>query len=324
MILVPCAAQTAGSVLMVRPHSFGWNAETSDSNRFQCNPGAAPESVAAAAAAEFAALLERLQQAGVDVHVVDDRPVPRCPDAVFPNNWVSFHADGSVVVYPMLAPGRRLERRCHRLHEVVESGSFRVSRLLDLTHHELEGRFLEGTGSVVFDHAGRRAFASLSPRTDPNVLAELCDELGYRPVVFGARDRGGRPIYHTNVLLAIGRRYAVVCAEAIDATDRDRVLSELVAHGREAIAIDHAQLHAFAGNVLELATQTGDAVLAMSRCAHDAFTPAQRSRLAGHVDAIVTAAIPTIERVGGGSVRCMLAEIFLPRAGQSTVDAGPR
>ena len=323
MTLVSRAAQTAGSVLMIRPCSFGWNAETSASNRFQSESGSSPEQVAAQAASEFAALCSSLGQQGVDVHVVDDRPLPRCPDAVFPNNWVSFHADGTVVVYPMLAPNRRLERRTHRLHDVVERGGFRVSRLLDLTHHELEGRYLEGTGSVVFDHAGRRVFASLSPRTHPTVLDELCAELGYRAITFGARDRDGQPVYHTNVLLAIGRRFVTVCADAIDATDRERILHELAGAGRETIAIDFAQLYAFAGNMLELTGGGGRAVLAMSQSALDSLAPAQRARLHQHVDAIVAAAIPTIERIGGGSVRCMLAEIFLPGTGVANGEVVP-
>ena len=323
MTPVPCAAQTAGSVLMVRPRSFGWNAETSASNRFQSDTSEAPEHVVAARRVEFAGLSDALQQAGVEVHVVDDRPLPRCPDAVFPNNWVSFHADGTVILYPMLAPNRRLERRSHRLHDVVERGSFRVSRLVDLTHHELEGRFLEGTGSVVFDHVGRRAFACLSPRTHVGVLGELCEELGYRAVVFVASDRDGTPVYHTNVLLAIGRRFVVVCAEAIDAGDRERVLEELADGGRETLAIDHGQLYGFAGNVLELSARDGSTVLAMSQTAHAEFTPTQHRRLGEHVGQIVAAPIPTIERVGGGSVRCMLAEIFLPRAGEPSGSVQP-
>ena len=231
---------------------------------------------------------------------------------MFPNNLVSFNADGTVVLYPMLAPNRRLERRPHRLYQLVEHGGFEVTRLVDLTHHELEGRYLEGTGSVVFDHAARVAFACVSPRTHREVLDELCEELGYRPCAFGAVDRSGVAVYHTNVLLAIGRRFAVVCAEAIDAGDRARVLAELGAH-RDVIAIDYAQLHAFAGNLLELAAGDAKSVLALSRAALDSLSGAQRAQLESKVDALVTATIPTIERLGGGSVRCMLAEIFLPR-----------
>jgi hypothetical protein len=262
-------------------------------------------------------LCSGLRESGVEVHVIDDLPLPLCPDAVFPNNWVSFHADGTIILYPMLAPNRRLERRTHRLHQLVAHGGFDVARLIDLTHHELAGRYLEGTGSVVFDHVARVAFACLSPRTHREVLDELCAEIGHRACVFSALDRSGVPIYHTNVLLAIGRRFAVVCADAIDAGDRARVLDELSAQ-RDVIAIDYAQLHAFAGNILELAAGEGKAVLALSRSALDSLSGAQRGKLEDHVDTLLIAAIPTIERLGGGSVRCMLAEIFLPRGAQVT------
>ena len=321
MSSVQPAAQTAGAVLMVRPQSFGWNPETGASNRFQVDTGAAPLAVSAAASREFAALSSALTAAGVEVHVIEDRALPRCPDAVFPNNWVSFHADGTIVLYPMLAPNRRLERRTHRLHEVVEQGGYEVTRLIDLTHHELAGRYLEGTGSVVFDHAARIAFACVSPRTHRAVLDELCDEIGYRASVFVASDRDGVPIYHTNVLLAVGRRVAVVCADAIVADDRERVLGELAA-SRDVLSIDFAQLHAFAGNMLELAGDGRRSVLALSQAAFDSLSPLQRSLLEQHVDAFVTAAIPTIEQLGGGSVRCMLAEVFLPRAAAAASSDG--
>jgi hypothetical protein len=317
MIRGESPAQTARAVLMVEPQSFGWNAQTGPSNRFQVDAGEPPQAVRAAASVEFATLCSDLRDAGIDVHVIGDRPLPRCPDAVFPNNWVSFHADGTVVLYPMLAPNRRLERRAHRLHDVVEQGGYEVTRLVDLTHHELEGRYHEGTGSVVFDHVARSAFACLSPRTHREVLDELCEELGYRACVFVANDRSDVPIYHTNVLLAIGRRFAVVCAEAIDSGDRRRVLAEL-AQSRDVLAIDYAQLYAFAGNLLELAAGAAGSVLALSRSALDSLSGAQRAKLENHVDTLVATAIPTFERIGGGSVRCMLAEIFLPRG---TVEA---
>jgi hypothetical protein len=306
------ARQAASAVLMVRPRTFGWNPQTVETNRFQTASALDDATVATSARAEFEALASALATAGVEVHVIDDRDAPRCPDAVFPNNWVSFHDDGTVVLYPMLAPNRRLERCAHRLHDIVERGGYRVNRLLDLTHHELDGRFLEGTGSVVFDHARRAAYACLSPRTDRDVLEELCSELGYRALAFAATDRRGVPIYHTNVLLAIGRSFAVVCAEAIDARDRETVLLSLADSGREVLAIDFDAMQRFGGNVLELATSDARTVLAMSRQAADAFAPDVRSRFAQLVDAVVAVPIPTIERHGGGSVRCMLAEVFLP------------
>jgi hypothetical protein len=311
------ARQSARAVLMVRPKTFGWNPQTSATNRFQRTSATDAPAIVQAAIAEFDALAGALSQAGVEVHVIEDAELPHCPDAVFPNNWVTFHDDGSVVLYPMLAPNRRLERRTHRLHEVVERGGFRVTRLLDLTHHELADRFLEGTGSVVFDHVARVAYACVSPRTSTEVLGELCAELGYRAVSFAASDRGGVPVYHTNVLLAVGTRFALVCDAAIDAGDRGRVLGELAASGRDVITVGHEELQGFAGNVLELEATNGCRVLASSQRAHDVLSDAVRTRLSGHVDAFVAVSIPTIERHGGGSVRCMLAEIQLPR----TVDA---
>jgi len=316
------ARQAASAVLMVRPRTFGWNPQTGETNRFQSTSWLDDATVASRASAEFDALATALGAAGVEVHVIEDLEVPRCPDAVFPNNWVSFHDDGTVALYPMLAPNRRLERRTHRLHEIVERGGYQVNRLLDLTHHELAGRFLEGTGSVVFDHARRTAYACLSPRTDRAVLEELCSELGYRALPFGATDRGGIPIYHTNVMLAIGSRFAVVCAAAIDPRDRENVLASLATSGRETLAIGLEAMQGFAGNVLELATSDARTVLAMSRQAAEAFPHEVRARFPELVDEVVAVPIPTIERHGGGSVRCMLAEVFLPWAATRTVAEG--
>lgn len=307
------SAQAAAAVLMVRPVSFGWNPETAASNRFQAH-ALRPGEPAGHAVAEFDALVAALTGAGVAVHAVDDRPEPVCPDAVFPNNWVSLHADGTVVLYPMLARNRRDERRLELLTGLERRGGYRVERLLDLTHHELQQRFLEGTGSVVFDHVGRVAYACRSPRTDPVVLEELCAELDYAPVTFDAADRQGVPVYHTNVLLSIGTGYSLLCAEAVPAAQRGALLERLAAGGRRLIAIDCAQMAAFSGNVLELRGADGRRVLAGSRCALDGLAPGQRDALAGCVDAIVSVPVPTIERLGGGSVRCMLAEVFLPRA----------
>jgi hypothetical protein len=311
--------QAAPAVMMVRPASFRWNPQTADSNRFQAEaPGS--EAAAAAALAEFDALVAALRDAGIEVHAFDDRPEPACPDAVFPNNWVSLHADGTVVLHPMLARNRRLERRLELLAELERRGGFRVERLLDLTHHELQGRFLEGTGSVVFDHLTRTAYACRSPRTDTGVLAELGAELGYAPVAFDAADADGVPVYHTNVALSIGTGYALVCATALPAEQREALLERLAAAGREVLTFDQAQMAAFAGNVLELRGADGARVLAGSRRAFDSLEPRQREALAACVDRQVVVPVPTIEWLGGGSVRCMLAEVFLPRP----VPAGPR
>jgi len=207
---------------------------------------------------------------------------------------------------------RRLERRLELITGLATGSGRRIHRLLDLTQHELHGRFLEGTGSIVFDHVRHIAYACLSPRTHPEALAELCDELGYAPCVFAATDAAGVPIYHTNVMLAVGSRCCVVAASAIDARDRERVLSSLAAADRHVEIIDAQQMAGFAGNVLELRAADSGSVLAMSATAHASFGPAAIERLAATVNRIVAAPIPTIETLGGGSVRCMLAEVFLP------------
>ncbi len=304
--------QSADAVLMVRPAAFGFNAETADSNRFQ-QPSAVSGATRERAIEEFDALERSLREAGVQTLALEDRSEPASPDAVFPNNWVSFHADGTVVLYPMQAPSRRQERRMDLLLALEEHGAFEVARLVDLTHHELSGRFLEGTGSVVFDHVGRIGYACLSPRTDARVLRELCDELGYEPCTFAAADASGVAVYHTNVMLAIGRRCAIVCAEAVSPADRAMLLESLGRSGREPVAIDHRQMASFAGNALELRTRGGSSVLAMSSRALASLAGGQRETLHRAVDRIVALPVPTIEGAGGGSVRCMLAEVFLPR-----------
>ncbi len=307
------ASQIAPAVLLVRPANFGWNVETQPSNRFQRADPALAAVAQARALDEFERLLGSLRAARVVACDVDDEPEPRCPDAVFPNNWVSLHADGTAVLYPMLAPSRRRERRLEHLWRLEEVTGRRVRRLLDLTHHELGGRFLEGTGSVVFDHVARVAYAALSPRTHAGPLEELCAELGYRPCTFAAADASGTAVYHTNVLLAIGTGFAVLAVDAVASDARERVLAALRGAGREVFTIDAAAMAGFAGNVLELRAEDGARVLAMSQAAAAAFGPVRLDALRGHVDRIVTAPIPTIETLGGGSVRCMLAEVFLPR-----------
>ena len=307
-------AQCARAVLMIRPAAFGWNPETAGSNRFQ-QPGAGPsEAASAAAVAEFDAVAAALQAAGVEVHAIDEPATSACPDAVFPNNWVSLHHDGTLVLYPMLAPSRRRERRMQILVELEKRGGFEVARLVDLTHYELAGRFLEGTGSVVFDHEAKVAYACLSPRTDRSVLEELCDELGYEPFTFDATGADGVAVYHTNVLLSIGRRNVIVCAESVPATQREALLERLGAGGRRVLEVSRGQMAGFACNSLELEASDGAAVLAVSARAHDSLGPRTLDALRESVQRIVSVPVPTIEQRGGGSVRCMLAEVFLPRA----------
>jgi hypothetical protein len=304
--------QSAGTVLMVRPACFGFNPQTAASNAFQ-HPASLPDDAAQAQVLrEFDLLAETLERAGVTVLIAADTLEPPKPDAIFPNNWVSFHADGTVALYPMLAPNRRLERRDEVLERVVRGGGFRVSRTVDLTHREQEGKYLEGTGSVVLDRRHRIAYACVSARTDLDVLGEFAQLLDYDLMAFDAQDGAGQSIYHTNVLMAIGSGFAVVCGEAIvRQLHRDAVFARLHATGREVVDVSLEQMAQFAGNVLELAQPKGVA-LALSERALRSFNPAQRRVLESHAE-LLPVAIPTIERLGGGGVRCMLAEVHLPR-----------
>jgi hypothetical protein len=309
--------QCAEAVLMVRPASFGYNPETAATNRFQRQPSSAAAGEAAAAARrELDGLAGALNGDGVQVCVVEDTAEPPKPDAVFPNNWVSFHEDGSVVLYPMQAESRRRERRPEVIDEVVERLGFKASWVLDLTSHESHGRYLEGTGSLVLDHIERTAYACISPRTHPDVVEEWARELGYEPIVFSAVDRAGVPLYHTNVLMCIGEKAVVVGTEAIVPADRGRVIERLRGSGREVIEIGHGEIERFAGNMLELGTwdeALGDyRVLVMSETARHALPAEAFARLSACTDEVLAVPIPTIERLGGGSVRCMLAEVFLP------------
>ncbi|MDE2295514.1 MAG: amidinotransferase [Gammaproteobacteria bacterium] len=310
----PAESQSAAAVLMVRPACFGFNAETAESNAFQHrpSPAAAPAAPRTAALAEFDTVVSALRRAGVEVIVAEDTPDPPKPDAVFPNNWVSFHRDGRVVFYPMQAPSRRAERREALIAELVRTHGFSIYGTEDLSYREAEGKFLEGTGSLVLDRAARVAYACLSPRTDLDVLGEFAQRLGYEPVAFEAVDRQGRPIYHTNVLMAVGSEFAVVCAEAIpDPRQRAGVLSRLAATGHGVVEITHAQMASFAGNCLELSPPQGRLVV-MSEAAWTSLRDGQREALQRQ-GAVLRVAIPTIERVGGGGIRCMLAEVHLPR-----------
>ncbi len=305
--------QSAGAVLMVRPARFGCNPQTAPSNAFQADPAARAENDhQSEALQEFQGLASALQQAGVEVLIAPDSAVPPKPDAIFPNNWVSFHFDGTVALYPMLAPNRRWERRDEILQQVVRSGGFRVTRTVDLTHRESEEKYLEGTGSVVLDRVNRVAYACSSPRTDLDVLGEFAQQLDYELLTFDAVDGGGRAIYHTNVLRAIGTGFAVVCAESIqNAAHRAAVLSKLRATGHEVVDIGLPQMLSFAANVLELTAPRGR-LIALSTTALGSLSQAQRRILEAHAT-LIPVGIPTIERIGGGGVRCMLAEIHLPK-----------
>jgi hypothetical protein len=298
---------------MIRPSAFGFNPETAASNAMQQPISAATAELNQRARAEADGLVRALAAEGVEVLLAEDTAEPAKPDALFPNNWVSFHADGTLVLYPMLGASRRLERRAGLVDAVCARFGFEVRRRLDLSAEELKGRFLEGTGSLVLDHAARVAYACRSPRTDEALVREWARQMDFEAVVFDATDERGRPYYHTNVMMWIGTRCAALCADAIGAQDRERVRSSLRAGGRELIEIDRAAVAAFAGNMLELATwdeALGDSsVLVMSAAARSALTAPELQRLSGCVDAVLAVPVPTIERVGGGSVRCMMAEV---------------
>jgi hypothetical protein len=316
--------QSAAAVLMVRPARFGFNPQTAASNVFQRNTlqentletsaagtGAHPQadSVHDAALREFDALAEQLARAGVQVVVAHDTLRPVKPDAIFPNNWVSFHRDGTVVLYPMMAPNRRLERRDEVLAEIAAVG-FRITRTVDLCHREQLGQYLEGTGSLVLDRPRRLAYANISPRTDLDALGEFAQLLDYDLVTFESVDAAGRPVYHTNVMLAIGSGFAVICAESIAEKHSRDAVHETLGAGREIVEISLAQMQAFAGNVLELAP-TGSKVIAVSTTAWQCLDAQQRRSLEKHGN-VLAAEIPVIEHCGGGGVRCMLAEVHLP------------
>jgi hypothetical protein len=310
------AQQCAEAVLMIRPAAFGYNAETAATNAFQQPHAADPAATALKARTEFEQLVRALTSEGVRVITVDDTAAPKKPDAVFPNNWVSFHQCGTLVLYPMQSASRRPERRQDVIEAVVKESGFKVLHLLDLTHYETEGKFLEGTGSLVLDHVAHVAYACASARTHPQVVADWARELEYEPVIFQAADSKGVPLYHTNVLMCIGARAVIVGTEAIAERDRERVVAHLAASGRQIIEIGQAGIARFAGNMLELASwdeALGDCrVLVMSESARRALGPEVFAQLSGCTDTVLAVPVPTIEAVGGGSVRCMIAEVFVP------------
>lgn len=307
-------SQLATRVLMIRPARFRSNPLTAESNRFQGRSGLGPDEQQAAALAEFQGLVRALQEAGIDVIVIDDTPEPQTPDSIFPNNWISMHADGRIVLYPMEAENRRTERRADVIERLSEDLGLQVREVVDLTGHEDAGHYLEGTGSMVLDRVNRIAYACLSSRTHLDPLGDFAQRMDYRVVAFEAVDRGGVPIYHTNVLMNVGENLAVICDEAItDKEQREAVLGQLKEGGHDVISLSYAQLEAFAGNMLELRNVSGERVVAMSTQAFDSLNDRQLEKLRAN-GRIVTAPIETIELSAGGSVRCMLAEVHLPSA----------
>ncbi|MFW2405942.1 MAG: citrulline utilization hydrolase CtlX [Gammaproteobacteria bacterium] len=309
--------QLASTVMMIRPAGFESNPLTAASNRFQGRSSASPEEQQANALREFDGLVSLLREAGIEVIVVDDTPEPHTPDAIFPNNWISMHADGRVVLYPMEAENRRTERRDDIIDQLGDREGRVITEVIDLSEHEVSGHYLEGTGSMVLDRANRVAYACVSTRTHLDPLGDFAQRLGYDVVAFDAVDSNGVPIYHTNVLMNVGEELAVVCDAAIVRDDqREAVLTRLRETGHDIVSLSYAQLDAFAGNMLELRNREGERVIAMSQQAFASLNEEQRAKLAAN-GRIVSAAIDNIESSAGGSVRCMLAEVHLPTEGSN-------
>lgn len=295
---------------MIRPAAFGFNPETASSNGFQQSAISNPSEVLATAQHEFDVMAELLESHDIRVEVWDDTTDTIKPDAVFPNNWISFHEGGEVVLYPMEAPNRRAEVR----QDVVAWAQqhFAVREVIDLRTSAQDTQYLEGTGSIVFDHRRRVAYACRSSRTSETLFHDLCTKLSYRPLLFDAVDENNVPVYHTNVLMSIGSRFAVVCLDAIrKEDDQDRVLDALAASDLKVVAISYAQMRAFAGNMLEVQTRTGSPVVVVSRRAMAALLPGQIDAITRFAE-MLPVAVDTIETYGGGSVRCMLAGVHLP------------
>lgn len=295
---------------MVRPCAFGSNPETLATNAFQ-RVGQSPE-LAGLARRESDGVVARLERAGIQVVVAEDDPEPPRPDAVFPNNWLFLAHDGTAWLFPMLSARRRAERRQAVLDRLGGCG-FAVAKVVDLSHWERQGLYLEGTGSMVLDHVHRVAYAALSPRTRRRPLVDFAARAGYHPHAFTALGPDGEPVYHTNVMMSIGPGFAVACLAVMpDEAERLRLRQSLEAAGRELIEIDREQMDAFAGNLLAMWRVEGGPLIGLSTTALTSLAPAQVRALERHGE-IADCAIPTIEAYGGGSLRCMLAEVFLPR-----------
>lgn len=303
--------QSTAHIMMIRPARFAFNIETAGSNEFQKTGLAESDSVQEDAREEFDLMVSQMEKTGVDVHIFDDNEDQLRPDAIFSNNWVSFHQSGKVVLYPMMAENRRAERR----HDIIEAlkDEYKVEEIIDLTHFEKEGKFLEGTGSMVLDRRYKIAYACLSPRTHPDVLQAFADAMGYELVIFSASDENDKAIYHTNVLMCVGDIFAVVCLEAIKNPDeRQMVRSVLEETNKYIVEISLEQVRQFAGNMLMIRNVKQEKFLVMSTRAYNSLTKKQREILNDYAR-IFHSDLHVIENNGGGSARCMMTEIHLPR-----------
>jgi hypothetical protein len=309
--------QITSHIMMVRPINFRLNEQTAVNNYYQkVLDGLHPEEANQRAQQEFDTFVKKLRAEGINVYVFQDDKFPDTPDSVFPNNWVSFHQDGRVAMYPMYAENRRLERREEMFDILADDFGFEITELEDFTHFEDMGLYLEGTGSMVLDRENRIAYAALSERTDPHALETFCDRFDFEKVMFQANQTvGGKrlPIYHTNVMMCLGSRFSVVCVNAIDdLKDRKVLISTLKETGKKVIEITEAQKEHFAGNMLNVANNEGKEYCVMSAAAYHALRPDQIEAIEKHAT-ILYSSLDTIEALGGGSARCMMAEIFLPK-----------
>jgi hypothetical protein len=298
--------QTTSHLLMIRPVNFSFNGETAVNNAFQLG---ADEDAQAKALKEFEDFVQLLLDNDIDVTVIDDTPLPYTPDSIFPNNWISFHEGGTICLYPMFALNRRRERK-PQLIETLKS-AFNTSTVVDFTHHEKNNRFLEGTGSMVLDRGFKIAYACLSPRTDIDVLDEFCRTMKFLPVAFEAFDASGKAIYHTNVMMCVADRYVVVCLESItNPQQRENVVSAIHMTAKKIIPVAIEQMNHFAGNMLQVQNRRGKNFLIMSSQAYQSLSAQQIEELKKY-NAILHSPLDTIEANGGGSARCMIAEVFL-------------
>jgi hypothetical protein len=308
--------QTTQSIVMIRPIAFRMNEQTAVNNYYQkVLDNLLPSTVNAKAQAEFDGFVEKLQKVGVEVIVLEDTLTPDTPDSIFPNNWISFHENADVTMYPMFAENRRLERR-EDLLELLEEKGYQIENIVDYTEAEQDGYFLEGTGSIVLDRANGKAYCALSPRADEELFIEFCEDFDMHPVIFEAFQtvEGERKlIYHTNVMMCIGETFAVICSECIDdKKERKMVLDTLKQDGKEVILITEKQVNSFAGNMLEVKGANNQNYVVMSESAYHILTPKQIEQIEKHAP-IIYSNLDTIEACGGGSARCMMAENFLPK-----------
>lgn len=310
-------SQITDTIFMVRPIQFRMNEQTAVNNYYQKVLDAlSPSMVQEHALAEFDMFVKKLRAVGVEVFVLQDTKEPDTPDSIFPNNWISFHENGDVALYPMFAKNRRLERRGDVL-ELLETNGFIIEHVIDYTDAEQENIFLEGTGSLLLDRQHRKAYCALSPRADEDLLIEFCEDFEFTPVDFTAYqtvDGKRMPIYHTNVLMCLGENFAVICLDAIDdKSEKKHVLKTLKDDGKEVISITEDQVNHFAGNMLQVKNKKGERFVVMSESAHQSLTADQIQRLEKHGQ-LVYSSLDTIEACGGGSARCMMAEVFLPKS----------